>query len=99
MFTVTLNDKKLKINESKLSWNDECETVFDSIAEITKMMDENPDFFAGAEVQRAEKPKTGKERQAAYAEKQRSEGRKQRSMWLTDDEALAVAALLKQMRN
>lgn len=40
----------------------------------------------------------GARRQAAYAERQRAAGRRQRSMWLTDDEAAAVAALLEQMR-
>lgn len=40
----------------------------------------------------------GAGRQAAYADRQRAAGRRQRSMWLTDDEAAAVAALLKQMR-
>ena len=37
-------------------------------------------------------------RQAAYAERQRQAGRKQRSYWLTDDEAAAVTALLEQLR-
>lgn len=40
----------------------------------------------------------GASRQAAYADRQRAAGRRQRSMWLTDDEAAAVAALLEQMR-
>ncbi len=40
----------------------------------------------------------GAGRQAAYAARQRAAGRRQRSMWLTDDEAAAVAALLEQMR-
>ncbi len=40
----------------------------------------------------------GARRQAAYAARQRAQGRRQRAMWLTDDEAAAVAALLKQMR-
>jgi len=37
-------------------------------------------------------------RQAAYAERQREAGRKQRSYWLTDSEADAVAALLERLR-
>lgn len=37
-------------------------------------------------------------RQAAYAAKQRAAGRKQRSFWLTDDEAAAVSALLERLR-
>lgn len=37
-------------------------------------------------------------RQAAYADRQRQAGRKQRSYWLTDDEAAAVAALLERLR-
>lgn len=40
----------------------------------------------------------GARRQAAYAARQKAQGRRQRAMWLTDDEAAAVAALLKQMR-
>lgn len=40
----------------------------------------------------------GARRQAEYAARQRAQGRRQRAMWLTDDEAAAVAALLKQMR-
>lgn len=37
-------------------------------------------------------------RQAAYAAKQRAAGRKQRSYWLTDEEAAAVAAFLERLR-
>lgn len=40
----------------------------------------------------------GANRQAAYAARQRAAGRRQRAMWLTDDEARAVAALLQSMR-
>lgn len=40
----------------------------------------------------------GARRQAAYAARQKAQGRRQRAMWLSDDEAAAVAALLKQMR-
>ena len=40
----------------------------------------------------------GAGRQAAYAARQRAAGRRQRSMWLTDDEATVVSALLEQMR-
>lgn len=40
----------------------------------------------------------GARRQAAYAARQKAQGRRQCAMWLTDDEAAAVAALLKQMR-
>nr|WP_083848905.1 hypothetical protein [Pseudomonas luteola] len=40
----------------------------------------------------------GANRQAAYAEKQRAMGRKQRSFWLTDDEAIAVNSLVEQIR-
>jgi len=41
----------------------------------------------------------GAGRQAAYAARQRAAGRRQRAMWLTDDEAAAVAALLEQLRS
>lgn len=40
----------------------------------------------------------GARRQAAYAERQRAAGRRQRSYWLTEDEAGAVAALLERLR-
>lgn len=40
----------------------------------------------------------GARRQAAYAARQRAQGRRQRAMWLTDDEAAAVAALIEQLR-
>lgn len=40
----------------------------------------------------------GARRQAAYAERQRAQGRKQRTYWLTDDEAAQVAALLERLR-
>ena len=40
----------------------------------------------------------GAKRQAAYAERQRSRGRRQRSYWLTDVEAEQVTAFLKQLR-
>lgn len=40
----------------------------------------------------------GARRQAAYAERQRARGRRQRSYWLTDSEAEQVAALLQQLR-
>lgn len=41
----------------------------------------------------------GANRQAAYAERQRQAGRKQRSFWLTDAEASAVASLLERLRS
>lgn len=37
-------------------------------------------------------------RQAAYVERQRASGRRQRGYWLTDAEAEQVAALLEQLR-
>lgn len=37
-------------------------------------------------------------RQGRYAERQRQAGRRQRSYWLTDSEAEAVAALLAELR-
>ena len=40
----------------------------------------------------------GAKRQAAYAERQRAQGRRQRSFWLTDSEAGQVMALLEQLR-
>lgn len=40
----------------------------------------------------------GAKRQAAYAERQRAMGRRQRSYWLTETEAEQVAALLEQLR-
>ena len=40
----------------------------------------------------------GAKRQAAYAERQRAMGRRQRSYWLTDFEAEQVAAFLEQLR-
>lgn len=97
-FNIKQNGKTLRISKNEMQWVDGVGTAFESISEITRLMHENPDFFLGAEVQREEAPKSGKERQATYAENQRNKGRKQRSMWLTDDEALAVSALLKQMR-
>ena len=40
----------------------------------------------------------GAKRQAAYAERQRAMGRRQRSYWLTETEAEQVAAFLEQLR-
>jgi hypothetical protein len=40
----------------------------------------------------------GAKRQAAYAERQRAQGRRQRSYWLTEAEAAQVAAFLEQLR-
>ena len=40
----------------------------------------------------------GAKRQAAYAERQRAMGRRQRSYWLTETEAEQVAAFLEQVR-
>lgn len=40
----------------------------------------------------------GAKRQAAYAERQRAMGRRQRSYWLTEAEAEQVAAFLEQLR-
>ena len=40
----------------------------------------------------------GAKRQAAYAERQRAQGRRQRSFWLKPEEAEQVAALLEQLR-
>lgn len=37
-------------------------------------------------------------RQAAYVERQRAMGRRQRGYWLTDAEAKAVTALIEQLR-
>lgn len=37
-------------------------------------------------------------RQGRYAERQRQIGRRQRSYWLTDAEAEAVAALIERLR-
>lgn len=37
-------------------------------------------------------------RQAAYAERQRTAGRRQRAIWLTDDEYQAVQALVASLR-
>lgn len=41
---------------------------------------------------------SGAKRQAAYAERQRAQGRKQRSFWLSDAEAQQVAELLERLR-
>ena len=41
---------------------------------------------------------SGAKRQAAYAERQRAQGRRQRSYWLTETEAEQVAAFLEQLR-
>lgn len=41
---------------------------------------------------------TGARRQAAYAERQRARGRRQRSFWLTDEEAGRVVEFIEQMR-
>ena len=40
----------------------------------------------------------GAKRQAAYAERQRAMGRRQRSYWLTETEAEQVGAFLEQLR-
>lgn len=42
---------------------------------------------------------SGAKRQAAYAARQRARGRRQRSYWLTDDEAAQVVALLERLRD
>ncbi len=42
--------------------------------------------------------KSGAKRQAAYADRQRALGRRQRSFWLTDHECDAVAKLLEELR-
>lgn len=41
---------------------------------------------------------SGAKRQAAYADRQRALGRRQRSFWLTDQEYDAVAQLLEELR-
>lgn len=41
---------------------------------------------------------SGARRQAKYAERQRASGRRQRSYWLTDEEAAAIADFLEDMR-
>lgn len=41
---------------------------------------------------------SGAKRQAAYAERQRAQGRKQRSFWLNDAETAQVFALLERLR-
>lgn len=41
---------------------------------------------------------SGAKRQAAYSERQRAMGRRQRSYWLTETEAEQVAAFLEQLR-
>lgn len=46
----------------------------------------------------AELPVSGAKRQAAYAERQRAQGRKQRSFWLSDAEAQQFAELLERLR-
>lgn len=43
-------------------------------------------------------PVPGARRQAAYADRQRKAGRKQRSFWLTDHETVQVAVLIEKMR-
>jgi hypothetical protein len=43
--------------------------------------------------------RSGAKRQAAYADRQRALGRRQRSFWLTDQEYDAVAQLLEELRN
>ncbi len=40
----------------------------------------------------------GAKRQAEYATRQRAQGRKQRSFWLSDEEARQVAELLERLR-
>lgn len=40
----------------------------------------------------------GAERQAAYAQRQRAAGRRQRTFWLTDQEAERVRQLIEQLR-
>lgn len=43
--------------------------------------------------------KTSAERKAAFRERQKALGRRQRNYWLTDDEAAAVAALIERLRD
>lgn len=44
------------------------------------------------------KEKTGAKRQAAYAERQREQGRRQRSFWLTDTEYEDIVARIDELR-
>jgi hypothetical protein len=41
---------------------------------------------------------SGARRQAKYAERQRALGRRQRSYWITDEEAEAIVELLQERR-
>lgn len=41
---------------------------------------------------------SGAKRQAAYSERQRAQGRRQRSYWLTDVEAEQVATFVERLR-
>lgn len=40
----------------------------------------------------------GARRQASYAQRQRDAGRRQRTFWLTDDEAESVRQLIEKLR-
>lgn len=51
------------------------------------------------EVESKAQKRSGAKRQAAYADRQRALGRRQRSFWLTDQEYDAVAQLLEELRN
>lgn len=42
--------------------------------------------------------KTGAKRQAAYAERQREQGRRQRSFWLTDTEYEEIVERIEELR-
>ncbi|KJZ03069.1 hypothetical protein TW86_22865 [Halomonas sp. S2151] len=42
--------------------------------------------------------RSGAKRQAAYADRQRALGRRQRSFWLTDQEYDAMTQLLEELR-
>lgn len=44
-------------------------------------------------------PASGAERQAAFKARQQALGRRQRPLWLTDDELQAVKWIIKQVRN
>lgn len=50
------------------------------------------------EVESKAQKRSGAKRQAAYADRQRALGRRQRSFWLTDKEYDAVAQLIDELR-
>lgn len=70
--------------------------IFSSEDEAQALIQKNRVFFTGAKVVKL--PAPGKARQAEYAQRQRSLGRRQRSYWLDESESIKVADFIEKMR-